>query len=247
MLLVIGVVGGAASAAVPWWRQDFVDPLSGPLTVTLTGGARVPLLVPMALVSGAGVAVTVVVTGLLRRVVLAIIALAGLSTLVATITALDVPPAARFAAALTRPAAAVGAPQSSWWAPTVAILTSLMLVVGAIIAWGAPERRRRLGVAYDSPAARRERTLERARSAAAASGADAHGEWWRAIDAGLDPTDGARPLEVDDDGPGPGAAGPTDTMDGRDRVEPPHDGAATDRGRVTADTPHPDQGKETRR
>jgi hypothetical protein len=76
----------------------------------------------------------------------------------------------------------------------------VLMVCAGVLVMVAADRRRRMGTAYETPAA--QRAAARAR-AAAGDPAD----WWRALDAGLDPTE--KPPAV----PGPDLPASAATMD----------------------------------
>ena len=59
-----------------WWTADYVDPLTGPLTLTASGADCLPELVPVALVALAGFGATLATQGWVRRLV-GVVLLAG--------------------------------------------------------------------------------------------------------------------------------------------------------------------------
>src|SRR5690242_10674652 len=68
-LVLAGAAACAGAAAMAWWTADYVDPLTGPLTLTASGSQCRPELVPVALIALAGFGATLATAGWLRRVV----------------------------------------------------------------------------------------------------------------------------------------------------------------------------------
>ena len=69
ILAVAGAGLAAIAAALTWWSADYVDPLSGALTITASGAACVPELIPLALVALAGFGAALATRGVPRRIV----------------------------------------------------------------------------------------------------------------------------------------------------------------------------------
>ncbi len=157
VVVLAGVAGAAlvaVAAALTWWSADFVDPLTGPLTVALTGGTCVPELVPLALVGLAGLGAALATGGLPRRLVGLVLLLCGLT--VAVRSALSAaegptgPPA--LTSSLTRPADPVGVAQLHLAGPALAVLGGLLLLLaGVLVVLGVGARR--LGARYERTAA----------------------------------------------------------------------------------------------
>ena len=53
-----------AAAGMQWWSAEYLDALTGPITVTLSGAACVPELIPLALVGLAGLGAALATSGL---------------------------------------------------------------------------------------------------------------------------------------------------------------------------------------
>ena len=160
-----------------WWTADYVDPLTGPLTLTAAGADCLPELVPVALVALAGFGATLATQGWVRRLVGVILLAGGLLVAIRS--------AGRWSAhrptltgGLVRPADPAGAAQLHPVGPILALVGGVLLAVaGALVAVGygraAPARcalRRPIDASDRSRAPRDP------------------GDWWKALDAGADPT-----------------------------------------------------------
>ncbi len=189
VLAVAGAGIAAIAAALTWWSADYRDPLTGPLTISVTGSSAVPELVPLALVALAGFGAALATHGTVRRLVGVVLLLCGAAITIRSAVSFGDQPAA-LVSSLCRPAEAVGAPQLHAIGPALGVLGGLLLATaGSLITagWGA---RQRLGARYDAPTAPTKET----------TGTD----WWKALDAGADPTaaddsDRAHPGISDDD------------------------------------------------
>ena len=184
-MLLTGVVGAALvaiAAGLTWWSADYVDPLTGPLTVALAGGSCVPELVPLALVGLAGLGASLATTGVPRRLVGLVLLASGLTVAIRSALSFGSAPAG-LAGSLTRPAELVGAAQLHPVGPALALLGGLLLAAsGVLVLFGVGARR--LGSKY-------ERTASRAAARAGNEGEPRgleQGDWWKAFDAGADPT-----------------------------------------------------------
>lgn len=204
-------IGGAGllvgAAAMPWWTRGYRDPLTGSVRVTLSGSQLVPALVPLALVVVAGLGAGLLTRGIARRIIGTAVSAAGLAAVVLASTAAAEPDAARFSAQLTRPAEAVAAAEPHVGGLVIAVAGGVLAALAGIVVMIARAPTGARTSAYESPSARR----EQARAAAApgapgargtdgpphpAAGADTAGvetadgsQLWRALDAGIDPTD----------------------------------------------------------
>jgi uncharacterized membrane protein (TIGR02234 family) len=220
LLVLAGAGGTAGSAILPWWRRDYHDPLSGSLTVTVDGAALAPGLVPLALVAIAGLAAAMISRGLLRRLLGAVAGLAAAASAAIALAAATHTPDAEFASRLVRPAAPQSAPEMVWGAVILAVVAAVVGVAGGGMVAAAGDRRpgsgRAASLAYRPPAAQREAARNAAQHPAtgapappdgaapqvtgeataeppnAVAGPADSGDWWRSLDAGVDPTDDAR-------------------------------------------------------
>lgn len=189
LVILVGLVGAAllaVAAGVTWWSADYLDPLTGPLVVALSGSSCVPELIPLALVGLAGLGATSATGGVPRRLVGVALLAAGGIVAVRSALSFGNPPAG-LAGSLSRPADLVGAPQLHVLGPTLGVLGGVLLsAAGALVGFGVGARR--LGRRY-------ERTGP-AVSARSGDGMPAvaleEGDWWKALDAGGDPTDNRR-------------------------------------------------------
>jgi len=194
VLAVLALAGAglaAIAAAMTWWSADYADPLTGALTVTATGSDCVPELVPLALVGLAGFGAALATRGFARRVVGVVIGLCGVA--VAVLSGLQFSNApAGLVTQLTRPADPVGAAQLHPLGPALAVLAGVLLAAAGTLVLLGLGARRRLGSRYDAPT----RAAAR-RTGAAAPGAGTAvpeagemdpADWWKALDAGADPT-----------------------------------------------------------
>lgn len=194
-LPVIAVLAGAAatagSAFAPWWRRGYDDPLTGALRVSLNGTVVAGALVPLALVAAAGLGATLMSRGILRRVLAALTALAGLGQVVAAVVGAAADPSANFTAQLLRPAVPTSAPT------LVIAIVALAGIGGVLVAGGAlalalgPSPARRTAATYVTPAAQHDAARE---TAGGSTGPGTQtptdgSQWWRSLDAGIDPTD----------------------------------------------------------
>jgi len=169
---VAGAGIAAIAAALTWWSADYLDPLTGALTISVSGGSALPELVPLALVALAGFGAALATHGTVRRLVGVVVVLCGAVITIRSVVSFGDQPAA-LVSSLSRPAEAVGAPQLHAAGPALGVLGGLLLAAaGALIAagWGA---RQRLGARYDAPTGPATQTST---------------DWWKALDAGADPT-----------------------------------------------------------
>lgn len=160
VLLLAGAVALWVATRLTWTTAVEVRPGSGArIPVRHSGGDQVPALIPLALLALAGIAGTVAVGGWPRRVVGALLALAGAGTLLLAVLA---------------GAASTG--ESLFpWARTVAALGGVLVLAAgaAVVRWS--DRMPRLGSAYQAGPAR-----EPAK--------DPDSELWQALSQGEDPT-----------------------------------------------------------
>jgi uncharacterized membrane protein (TIGR02234 family) len=189
ILALAGAALAAVGAAVSWWSADYADPLSGAVTVTLSGAECVPELIPLALVALAGFGAALATHGVPRRLVGIVLLACGATIAVRTLLALGAPPAA-LAGSLTRPADPIGGPQLHLFGPLVAVVAGVLLAVAGVLIGLGMGARQRLGARYDAPAGKSGTQGAGASAKTAARDVDP-GDWWKALDAGADPTSDA--------------------------------------------------------
>lgn len=191
VLVLAGAAACAGAAALTWWTADYVDTLTGPLTLRASGADCLPELVPVALVALAGWGATLATQGWLRRVV-GVVLLAGglLVTVRAAVAMADAP--AVLTGSLVRPADPVGSAQLHPAGPILALAGGVLIAVAGVLVVAGLGGRRRLGARYDAPtgAAAAPRRTEPGPGAGSdpAPGSTDVGDWWKALDAGADPT-----------------------------------------------------------
>lgn len=204
LLVLLGGLSAAGAAFLPWWRRAYHDPLTGDLHVSIDGGDVAVAVVPLALVAIAGLAAAMISAGVVRLVVGLMIAAAGLGTIGAAVVASTHLPTAEFAARLIRPAVATSAVEVIWPAIALAVIAGFLQASGGALVARDRGRRRATTVAYSAPAARRDAVRREATHREPATGAmqpqaaqrpaanaSDPAEWWRYLDAGVDPTDDA--------------------------------------------------------
>jgi uncharacterized membrane protein (TIGR02234 family) len=205
LVAVLALAGAglvALAAALTWWSADYVDALTGPLTIAVSGATAVPELVPLALVGLAGFGAALATRGVLRRTVGAVITLCGLVIAIRSVLLFSVPPAA-LVGDLTRPADPVGSPVLHPLGPVLGLLGGLSLAAAGVLVVLGVGARQRLGSRYDSPSRGAAATTVVGAPGAAAVVETA--DWWKVLDAGVDPTDQPTGSStVSDDTPGGG-------------------------------------------
>lgn len=203
LLIVAGAALAVIAGSLTWWRQQHLDALAGSVTTAATGSQTDALLVPAALVGLAGFGAAVATTGVLRRLVgLLLVVGGGIAAVLAVLGALDAP--ARLLTSLSRPAEASSSPTLRPVGAVLGVLGGLLIATAGLLLVLGYGARRALGSRYDAPTGRRARAAEpiesmepspspspSARGADPVSDADASAQWWKALDAGRDPTDRA--------------------------------------------------------
>ncbi len=215
-LVVLGAAAAAAAAATTWWSQDHLDSLAGTITTRATGSRSDPVLVPVALVALAGFGAALATGGLLRRSVGGVLLVAGTWAAVpAVIGFFSVPDLLH--TDLTRPVESSGTARLHPVGPSLALLGGLLVAVAGMLLLAGVGARRALGTRFDGPtgpggsAGRRSRSeSERDRRPDPANDPDASAGWWKALDAGQDPTaaNGSPPDGDSGAPPGPGVRSP---------------------------------------
>ena len=203
LLVLAGAAAVAGAGSLTWWHQQHLDALAGSISTTATGSQTDALLVPTALVGLAGFGAALATTGLLRRLVgLLLLVGGGVTAVLAIVGATSAP--ARLLTALSRPAESSSAPTLSPFGAVLGVLGGLAIAIAGVLLLLGYGARRALGSRYDAPTSRRARAAAEPADPSAghavdpADDADASAQWWKALDAGLDPTDVAsagRPAE----------------------------------------------------
>jgi uncharacterized membrane protein (TIGR02234 family) len=186
ILAVAGAALAAVAAALTWWSADYLDPLSGAVTIEATGGATVPELIPLALVGLAGFGAALATHGVFRRVIGVVISLCGLGIAIRSGMSFATEPGA-LVEQLTRPADRVGGATVHPLGPVLAVVGGLLLAAAGVLVVLGLGARQRMSSRYDrttgTPAAGRP-TENGTRSEDTTDPSD----WWKALDAGADPT-----------------------------------------------------------
>ena len=164
--------------------------MTGPLTITVTGGSAVPELVPLALVALAGFGAALATHGTVRRLVGVVLVLCGVAIAIRSALSFGDQPVA-LVSSLSRPAQAIGSAQLHAIGPALGVFGGLLIsVAGVLIAAGrgrqaaAGRKVRRTAIQAGS-----------GHGSADETAADSQ-DWWKALDAGADPTAG----KLDDSG-----------------------------------------------
>lgn len=134
MLLALTGAAVVLAASVPTWVTARIADAAGTTTLTASGARSSGTVMPIALAAAAAAFALTLVDGWLRRIVAVVLAGCGVGVALAC------------AAVLADPAAAVGAPgvvpvaASTTVAPWIAIIGSVPLVLGGILALLAGDR-----------------------------------------------------------------------------------------------------------
>ncbi len=182
---VLGAAAVAGGAVLTWWTAQWTDTLVGPVTTAATGSDVVPELLPLALVGLAGWAAAAATRGRWRRVIGVVLALGGLWLAGRAVLAALSPPDA-LAAALVRPAQAVGDPTRNLPGPALAVLGGVLLAVAGLLLAARPAAPRlsRSGVTSASD----DGSAPAGPSPRRRDAGDTTDDWWKDLDAGTDPT-----------------------------------------------------------
>ncbi len=167
ILAVAGAALAAVSAAVTWWSADYLDPLTGAVTIEATGGATVPELIPLALVGLAGFGAALATHGVVRRIVGVVISLCGLAIAIRSGMSFATEPGA-LVEQLTRPADRVGGATVHPLGPVLAVVGGLLLAAAGVLVVLGLGARQRMSSRYDRTAGTvRQRRPEHAAKTAA--------------------------------------------------------------------------------
>jgi hypothetical protein len=158
VLLLLSAVALWGSSRLTWATEWRVHPGTDAATVVSTTGGGVAPLVPLAVLALAGVAAAVALGGWARRILGAVLGVAGLVTagigpLVTTMTETDFVP----------------------WGRILAVAGGVLLVLAGFVLVWLGDRMPRLGAAYQTPGA-------------AGRDDDSDSAMWHALSQGKDPT-----------------------------------------------------------
>ena len=178
VLAVAGAALAAISAALTWWSADYVDPLSGALTISASGADCVPELIPLALVALAGFGAALATRGVPRRIIGVVIALCGGALAARSALFFGSTPGA-LVSELTRPADPIGTAQLHPVGPALGVLGGLLLAAAGVLVTLGIGARQAMGSRYERGAKAQATTTGKTTD---------QGDWWKALDAGDDPT-----------------------------------------------------------
>lgn len=165
-LLVLGAGALWLSSRLTWsWSRE-LTPLRGTVVVTQNGGDVAAALVPLALVALAAVAAVLAIGGWWRRIIGALVGIAGLAAVWTGASGL---PAVFTAHPAGYPASQVVIGHG------LAVLAGLLLVAAAVLVIRNAGRLPRMGGNYQTPAVAKRRK-------------DPDSELWQALSEGRDPT-----------------------------------------------------------
>lgn len=182
-LLLLGALGLWGTTPLDWASTQVEvagHGATGAVPVAATGAQIAPALLGLAALAVAAVAAAVAVSGIVRRVLGVIVALAGGYGAYASASGWLRPPTASELPALVGSAAAgattaPGATVSTTAAPLLGVLGGLLVVAGGVVLVVADRRLPRMGARYDAPGAAR-------------PPADPERAAWDELDSGVDPT-----------------------------------------------------------
>ncbi|WP_154770735.1 Trp biosynthesis-associated membrane protein [Nakamurella alba] len=202
MLLLLGVAL-ALLAGLPTWISQTYGPDGAQQQLSRTGHQAAPALVALSLVALAGLAASFAVRGWWSRAVGVLVAAIGAGIGAAALTVLFAPPSDATAPDTGLPTTPdlMGPVEVHAWAPVLAAVGGLLVLVSGLLRVLAPAvrtTRPAMGSRYEAPTSRRA-----AREAAVTDDvrdADAAAGWWKALDAGADPTAGDPADRVDEGG-----------------------------------------------
>jgi uncharacterized membrane protein (TIGR02234 family) len=187
LLVVSGAVALTVGAHLTWWSQVHLDSLSGPVTSSAKGSQADPLLIPVALLALAGFGAALASTGVLRRLVGVVLLVGGGWAAVRAAISLWQSPASLHTD-LSTPAVSSAPPQLHLAGPLVALFGGLLVALaGALVVRGFGARAA-LGARFDAPTSRAGGGAQVPTAPDASSDPEAAAGWWKALDAGQDPT-----------------------------------------------------------
>jgi hypothetical protein len=169
-MIIIGLLAGAgllwASSKLAWAWSAEVTPLHGKVVDARDGGSQAPALIPLALLSVAAIAAALATRGWVRRVVGALVVLAGLGMI---------------AVAFTQLAGVFGTHPNGYPLSQVILAHVLPVLAGLLVGWAGSLIVRgakslpALGANYETPAGGKRKR-------------DPDDELWLALSEGEDPT-----------------------------------------------------------
>lgn len=179
LALALAALGLWVATRLVWLRASYQSALRGAITTQATGADVRPELGAVAMLAIAAVAAVVATGGWPRRVLGVVVAAAGGWATWQSVTILVGSPAGWFAYAPLPPgpssdAVASGSPVRTA-APLLALGAAVLLVAAGVAIVGWARAMPRLGARYSAPGA-------------SAPVRDRDTEWWKALDAGEDPT-----------------------------------------------------------
>jgi len=202
--LLLGALGLWGSTRLTWASTEVAvtGHGAGTLPIEADGAQLAPALIGVAVLAAAAVAAAIAVSGIARRVLGAIVALAGAAGVWVALHAWAVPPSPDDLPRLTGTAAAGAAPVAGATvqisaAPWLGALGGLLVVGGGLLLVVLDRRLPRMGARYDAPGAARnprgdDRPVDPERAA------------WDELDAGVDPTTEGTFATAEPDERGPG-------------------------------------------
>lgn len=187
LLVILGAAALAVGAGLTWWTQTHLDSLAGSVTITAKGSQTDALLIPVALLALAGFGAALATAGTLRRLVGAVLLVGAVWTAVLAVVALWQAPASLHTE-LTRPALSSAPPQSHAFGPLVAAFGGVLVGLAGVLVLAGFGARRALGARYDAPTGRRGAATPVPSTLDTDADPEAAARWWKALDAGQDPT-----------------------------------------------------------
>lgn len=187
-LVLAGAAACAGAASMTWWTAGYTDPLTGPLVVAVSGAQCLPELVPVALIALAGLAATLATQGWLRRLVGLLLVAGGVLVAVRAGGAMAAAPIP-LDGSLVRPADPAGPAALHPAGPLLALAGGILVALAGALVVAGLGGRRRLGTRYDAPTGSTGGAAARVASTRTAEpGSTDVTDWWKALDAGADPT-----------------------------------------------------------